>query len=193
MLYFSAVVSSGTSFAYLVDTHGPTGAVHIVALANCVMVMLEYGAAFCANRIVLARGVRASLLVLGAGQAVCWLAAVAMYVFGKRVRSFVSVFLHLLGPGRRLNGLRIPRRSRAILNSSVNTSIYLQATRPNLWLGCRQSRSTERAAGKPESSKHSDGLLMFVLYHSVVLSPFRCRLAETTLGLWRIQYKCLIY
>ena len=101
MLYFSAVVSSGTSFAYLVDTHGPTGAVHIVALANCVMVMLEYGAAFCANRIVLARGVRASLLVLGAGQAVCWLAAVAMYVFGKRVRSFVSVFLHLLSPSSR--------------------------------------------------------------------------------------------
>ncbi|KAM5535242.1 hypothetical protein V8D89_011048 [Ganoderma adspersum] len=90
MLYFSAVVVSATSFAYLVNAHGPTGAMHIVTLANCVMVVLEYGSAFCANRIVLAHGVHVSLLVLGACQAACLLVSVAMYVFGKRVRSFLA-------------------------------------------------------------------------------------------------------
>ena len=74
-----------------VETHGSTGAAHIVALANSVMALLEYGASFCANRVVLACGVHTSLLDLGAGQFVCWLSAVTMYVFEKRVRSFVRV------------------------------------------------------------------------------------------------------
>ena len=134
ILYFSAAVSSGTSFAYLVDTHGPTGAVHIFALANCVMVVLEYSAAFCANYIVIARGVRASLLVLGAGQVVCWLAAVAMYVFGKRVRSFVSILLLCpFEPWRR--GWRICTQCRSHVILTFSRKVYRNPCYPNLWRG----------------------------------------------------------
>ena len=109
MLYFSAVVASGASFAYLVDAHGSTGAVHIVALSTCAMTVLQYGMAFCTNRIVFAHGVRASLFVLGACQAACLLAAAAMYVFGKRVRSFVRVHFLISNLGVKMADARRTR------------------------------------------------------------------------------------
>ena len=91
MINFSLVTSSGITVAYLIDTHG-AGASHIIALADFARAMLSYGVTFFANGIVLARGVKVSLLIVGACQAACWLASVPMYVYGKRVRTFVSVY-----------------------------------------------------------------------------------------------------
>ena len=90
MLYFSMVISSGTSIAYLIDTHG-TIAAHIIALIDFGKNMIAYGMTFFANSAVQAHGIKVSLLILAACQAGCWLIAVMMYVFGKRIRSFVSV------------------------------------------------------------------------------------------------------
>ena len=91
MLNFSIVVSGSAAVTYLLDTHG-TNALHILALSNFAKNMVLYGSTFFANGMVLSRGVKVSLLILGACQAFCWLASVPMYVYGKRVRSFVSRF-----------------------------------------------------------------------------------------------------
>ena len=71
--------------------HG-ANATYILALNDFARCMLSYGATFFANGVILARGVKVSLLILGACQAACWLLALPMYVYGKRVRSFVSTY-----------------------------------------------------------------------------------------------------
>ena len=90
MLNFSMVVSGSAAVTYLLDTHR-ANALHILALSNFGKNMVLYASTFFANGIILSHGVKVSLLILGGCQAVCWAASVPMYVFGKRVRSFVSV------------------------------------------------------------------------------------------------------
>ncbi|TFK80890.1 MFS general substrate transporter [Polyporus arcularius HHB13444] len=89
MVNFSMVVSGSAAVTYLLDTHR-ANALHIFALSNFGKNMVLYASTFFANGIVLSRGVKVSLLILGACQAVCWLASVPMYVFGKRVRAFIA-------------------------------------------------------------------------------------------------------
>ncbi|CDO77295.1 hypothetical protein BN946_scf184753.g45 [Trametes cinnabarina] len=89
MLNFSMVVSGSAAVTYLLDTHGEN-ALHILALSNFGKNMVLYGSTFFANGMVLSRGVKVSLLILGACQAFCCLASVPMYIFGKRVRSFIA-------------------------------------------------------------------------------------------------------
>ena len=92
MANFSIVVSGSAAVTYLLDTH-KENALHILALSNFGKNMVLYGFTFFANGMIESRGVRVSLLILGSCQAACWLASVPMYIFGKRVRSFVSPFL----------------------------------------------------------------------------------------------------
>ena len=89
MLYFSGIVSGAAAVTYLLDTHGPN-ALHILSLTDSAKSFVLYSMVFFANGLVLRGGVKRTLLVLGACQAVCCLAAVPMYVYGKRVRAFVS-------------------------------------------------------------------------------------------------------
>ena len=89
MLNFSMVVSGSAAVTYLLDTHR-ANALHVFALSNFGKNMVLYASTFFANGMVLSRGVKVSLLILGACQAFCWLASVPMYVFGKRVRAYVS-------------------------------------------------------------------------------------------------------
>ena len=89
MLNFSMVVSGSAAVTYLLDTHR-ANALHILSITNFAKNMVLYGSTFFANGIVLSRGVKVALLILGACQAFCWLASVPMYIYGKRVRSFVS-------------------------------------------------------------------------------------------------------
>ena len=89
MASFAIVVSSATRIAYLIDTHG-ANASHIIALTEFARNLIAYGATFFANRSVLSIGVKRTLLAVAAVQAGCWLTCIPMYVFGKRVRSFVS-------------------------------------------------------------------------------------------------------
>ncbi|RDX44299.1 MFS general substrate transporter [Lentinus brumalis] len=89
MLNFSMVVSGSAAVTYLLDTHREN-ALHILAVTNFAKSMVLYGSTFIANGIILDRGVKVSLLILGACQAFCWLASIPMYIFGKRVRSFVA-------------------------------------------------------------------------------------------------------
>lgn len=84
------VVSGSAAVTYLLDTHR-ANALHILALSNFGKNMVLYASTFFANGMVLSRGVKVSLLILGGCQALCWLASVPMYIYGKRVRSFVSV------------------------------------------------------------------------------------------------------
>ena len=74
---------------YLLDTHGPN-AQHVLSLVRCANYLILYASTFVDNEIVVSRGIKVSLLILGACQTVCWLATIPMYVYGKRVRSFVS-------------------------------------------------------------------------------------------------------
>ncbi len=89
MVNFSIAVASGATVAYLLDTHG-ADALHILSLTTVAKDMVLYGSTFFANGFILSRGVKVSLLIIGACQAVCWLSSIPMYVYGKRVRSFVS-------------------------------------------------------------------------------------------------------
>lgn len=88
MTNFSMVVSGAAAVTYLLDTHGPD-ALHVLALSNFSKNIVLYGFTFFANGMVVNRGVKVSLLILAACQAFCWLASFPMYVYGKRVRSFV--------------------------------------------------------------------------------------------------------
>ena len=83
------VVSGSAAVTYLLDTHR-ADALHILAVTNFAKNMVLYASTFFANGIILSRGVKVSLLILGACQSVCWSASVPMYIYGKRVRSFVS-------------------------------------------------------------------------------------------------------
>ncbi len=95
MINFSMVVSASAAVTYLLDTHG-SNAVHCLAISNFAKNMVLYGSTFFANGMVENRGVKVALLILGACQAFCWLASVPMYIFGKRVRSYVSFFSNIL-------------------------------------------------------------------------------------------------
>lgn len=77
---------------YLLDTHGHN-AIHIVSLITVLRQAVTYGASFFANGVVQSRGVTTSLYILAACQGFCWLSAIPMYIFGKRVRSFVRSLL----------------------------------------------------------------------------------------------------
>ncbi|KAM5535246.1 hypothetical protein V8D89_011052 [Ganoderma adspersum] len=88
-LYFSTLVSGAALFPYLLDAHGDN-ALHIISLMDFAKNVLIYASAFFANGIVLSAGIKLSLLIYGACQAVCWLTTIPMYVYGKRARSFVA-------------------------------------------------------------------------------------------------------
>ncbi|KAM5538357.1 hypothetical protein V8D89_007959 [Ganoderma adspersum] len=98
MTYFSIVVASATRVAYVIDTHG-AHASHIIALTESAMNVLVYGTTFFANGVVLSAGVKRTLLVVGACQMACFLTCVPVYVFGKRVRSFIARHPRLFGGG----------------------------------------------------------------------------------------------
>ncbi|KAL0951885.1 hypothetical protein HGRIS_008542 [Hohenbuehelia grisea] len=89
MANFSMVVSGAAAVTYLLDTHGPD-ALHVLALSNFMKNIVLYGFTFFANGMVLHRGVKTSLLILAACQAFCWLATIPMYIYGKRVRSYIA-------------------------------------------------------------------------------------------------------
>ncbi|KAF8079194.1 MFS general substrate transporter [Lyophyllum atratum] len=89
MANFSMVVSGAAAVTYLLDTHGPD-ALHVLALSNFSKNIVLYAFTFFANGMVENRGVKVSLLILAALQAFCWLASFPMYVYGKRVRSFIA-------------------------------------------------------------------------------------------------------
>ncbi|PIL31078.1 MFS general substrate transporter [Ganoderma sinense ZZ0214-1] len=88
-IHFSVVISGGAAVGYLLDTHG-TRSLHVLSITHFAEDMVSYASTFFANGFVLAHGVKHSLLILGGCQAACWLAAVAMYVCGKRARSFIA-------------------------------------------------------------------------------------------------------
>ena len=156
MLNFSMVVSGGAAVTYLLDTHG-ANALHILSITNFAKNMVLYGSTFFANGIIVSRGVKVSLLILGACQAVCWLASVPMYVYGKRVRSFVSACTAVTLPAfpdrpfraRRpsptLNGLRadrapspsLPRRPPGLRRSR---GPHADAGHPQRWFRARRDR-----------------------------------------------------
>ena len=89
MVSFSLVASAGAATTYVLDTHG-TGALYILSLAKVSYHLIVYGTTFFVNGVFVTRGFTTSLLILGVCQAVCCLAPIPMYVYGKRVRSFVS-------------------------------------------------------------------------------------------------------
>ena len=89
MVYFSILASGTTMNAYLIDTHG-SNAFHVLSLNHFASSVISYGTTFFANGLVLSAGIKRTLLVLGALQTAFWLSWIPMYVFGKRVRSFVS-------------------------------------------------------------------------------------------------------
>lgn len=89
MANFSMVVSGSAAVTYLLDTHGPN-ALHCLAISNFLKNMALYGFSFFANGMVETRGVKVSLLILAACQAACMCTSVFMYVWGKRVRGWVS-------------------------------------------------------------------------------------------------------
>jgi len=89
MANFSMVVSGSAAVTYLLDTHGEN-ALHILALSNFGKNMVLYGFTFFANGMIARKGVKTSLLILAGCQAACWLASIPMYIFGKRVRSFIA-------------------------------------------------------------------------------------------------------
>lgn len=86
---FSMVTSGSAAVTYLLDTHG-RNSIHCFALSNFFKNLILYGFTFFANGMVLNRGVKVSLLILAACQTFCWLSSIPMYIYGKRVRSFVS-------------------------------------------------------------------------------------------------------
>ncbi|KAF8899280.1 MFS general substrate transporter [Infundibulicybe gibba] len=94
MANFSMVVSGAAAVTYLLDTHG-TDALHVLALSNFLKNIVLYGFTFFANGMVLHRGVKVSLLILAACQAFCWLASFPMYIYGKKVRSYIARHPHL--------------------------------------------------------------------------------------------------
>ena len=89
MVNFSMVISGSAAITYLLDTHGGN-ALHVLALTNFLKNMVLYGFTFFVNGMVLSRGVKVTLLILAACQAFCWLLSIPMYLYGKRVRAFVS-------------------------------------------------------------------------------------------------------
>ncbi|KAM5538328.1 hypothetical protein V8D89_007930 [Ganoderma adspersum] len=89
MVHFSLIVTGTTRVAHLIDTHG-ANALHVMVLTECVRDLLAYGATFFVNGVILSAGVKRTLLALGILQAVLSLTCIPMWVFGKRVRSFIA-------------------------------------------------------------------------------------------------------
>lgn len=89
MANFSMVMTGAAVITYMLDTHGPY-ALQVLAIVNFLKNMVLYGFTFFANGMIASRGVKTSLLILAGCQAFCWLSSVPMYIYGKRVRSFVS-------------------------------------------------------------------------------------------------------
>lgn len=109
IINFSMVVSGAAAVTYLLDTHGPD-ALHVLALSNFMKNIVLYGFTFFANGMILHRGVKVSLLILAACQGFCCLASIPMYIYGKRVRSFVSLrHLRYFGSGILHISLQIAR------------------------------------------------------------------------------------
>ncbi|KXN90109.1 Quinidine resistance protein 3 [Leucoagaricus sp. SymC.cos] len=92
MANFSMVMTGSAAITYLLDTHGPS-ALHVLAMVNFLKNMVLYGFTFFANGMIARRGVKTSLLILAGCQAFCWISSIPMYIFGKRARSFVSLFM----------------------------------------------------------------------------------------------------
>ena len=155
MTYLSTVVSNSTRTAYLIDTHG-ANASHIIALTEFFTNVIAYGAAFFANGLVLSAGVKRTLLVVGAVQAACWLMCIPMYVFGKRVRSFVSAptscrasLLLTRSTPRRLPVIPVSSGEtsrRPLIATPTNLLRPLRRPRPLGGRGLNLRRSFERAA-----------------------------------------------
>jgi MFS family permease len=99
MANFSMVVSGAAAVTYLLDTHREN-ALHILALSNFGKNMVLYGFTFFANGMIASRGVRVSLLILAGCQCACWLASIPMYIYGKRVRSFIARHPNLFTVGK---------------------------------------------------------------------------------------------
>ncbi|OCH90552.1 MFS general substrate transporter [Obba rivulosa] len=95
MANFSMVVSGSAAVTYLLDTHRHD-ALHVLALTNFMKNMVLYASTFFANGIIVDRGVKVSLMIFGACQLACWAASIPMYIYGKRVRSYVGIILSLL-------------------------------------------------------------------------------------------------
>jgi len=89
MANFSMVVSGAAAVALLIDAHGPD-ALHCLSISNFFKNIVLYGFTFFANGMVERRGVKVSLLILAACQTACWLASIPMYIYGKRIRSFIA-------------------------------------------------------------------------------------------------------
>ncbi|KAF8808029.1 MFS general substrate transporter [Phlegmacium glaucopus] len=89
MANFSIVISGAAVITYLLDTHGGN-ALHVLTLSNFMKNMVIYGFSFFVNGMVERRGVKVSLLILAGCQATCWLLTIPMYLYGKRVRAFIS-------------------------------------------------------------------------------------------------------
>jgi len=92
---FAMVTSGSGAVTYLLDTHGPN-ALHVLALSNFLKNIVLYSFTFFANGMVETRGVKVSLLILAGCQTFCWLGSIPMYMFGKRIRSWVSAFLTVI-------------------------------------------------------------------------------------------------
>ncbi|KAM5540669.1 hypothetical protein V8D89_005700 [Ganoderma adspersum] len=97
-------VSGGAAMAYLLDTHG-ANAVHVLSLVNSVRDLVGYCANFFANGFISGRGIKMWLVILSVCQVVSWLASVPMYVYGKRVRSFVARHPRLFDGDRQASDL----------------------------------------------------------------------------------------
>ncbi|KAL4250309.1 MFS transporter superfamily protein [Abortiporus biennis] len=70
LLNFSMIISGSAAVTYLLDAHGEN-ALHCLAISNFSKNMVLYGSTFFAN-------------------AFCFLFSIPMYIFGKRVRSFIA-------------------------------------------------------------------------------------------------------
>ncbi|CAA7268049.1 unnamed protein product [Cyclocybe aegerita] len=86
---YCMVISGSAAITYLLDTHGDD-ALHVLAIVNFAKNMVLYGFTFFANGFIESRGVKNALLILAGLQAACWASTIPMYIFGKRVRSWVA-------------------------------------------------------------------------------------------------------
>ena len=79
---FSVVTSSGVVVTYLIDMHD-SNALHVLSITNFAKNLILYGLTLSANGVVVSRGVKTSLFILGGCQSICRTVSVPMYVYGK--------------------------------------------------------------------------------------------------------------
>ncbi|PIL31086.1 MFS general substrate transporter [Ganoderma sinense ZZ0214-1] len=96
MIHFALVVTSTTRVAYLIDVHG-ANALHVMMLTECARDLLSFAGTFFVNGAILSVGVERTLLALGIFQACLMLTCIPMWVFGKRVRSWIARHPRLFG------------------------------------------------------------------------------------------------